>query len=173
MTKEDYKNYLRFIYTQKNGEKLSAKSINHYADESLRFIDKNMPRITREKYSSIFEINSLSELLSVQEAFLADDEFMEVNIKGHNMYTAGFNRYIDFARGTEFKGKRDKITLLDTPTLPEYSGQHTSSISTKRDKIKVLQLAEACSYHCEINPMHKTFIAESTGKPYFGFFTES
>ena len=44
MTKDDYENYLRFIYLQKNGRKLSERSIRHYIDESLRLIDKNMTK---------------------------------------------------------------------------------------------------------------------------------
>ena len=82
MTKDDYENYLRFIYLQKNGRKLSERSIRHYIDESLRLIDKNMTRISHGQYSSIFDIDSLSELTAIQAAFLADEEFMETDIRG-------------------------------------------------------------------------------------------
>ena len=167
MTKDDYENYLRFIYLQKNGRKLSERSIRHYIDESLRLIDKNMTRISHGQYSSIFDIDSLSELTAIQAAFLADEEFMETDIRGHNMYTAGFNRYLDFARGTNFKGKLEELILLDTPALPRFTSSYVNSKSPKRDRIKVIQIAEACSYRCEVNPNHETFIADATDKPYF------
>lgn len=165
MDLETYREYLEKVYVTQQGGSLSKSSIEHYAGESLRFIDKSIERLTHGEFSSITEIDSLSELLEIQKKLNEDEVFSETNAKGHQMYSAGLNRYIEFAKGTKFHAKAESTSLIDIPLQPRYR-THIRETATERDRIKVIQSAEAYSFTCQINPSHKTFIMESSNNPY-------
>ena len=162
-----YKEYLAKVYTTDKGEHLSKSSINHYANESLRFINKSIERLTDGNVTAITEIDTLSELLKIQRILNEDEIFSETNRKGHQMYSAGLNRYIEFAKGTRFHARAEATSLIDVPLPPHYAEKSLrNTIFPTRDRIKVIQSAEACSFRCQINPTHKTFIMETSGNPY-------
>ena len=167
MTRKDYENYLRNIYLSPQGKPLAESSIRHYIQEAMRFIDEHMARITDAEYHSIFEIDTLDELQRVRNLFLQDGYFSETDTTGHRMYSAAFNRYLEFAEGTQFLNRERDLPLMDSPTLPMYRDHASERTVPERNRIKVIQIAWACRCRCELNPEHTTFIAAATNMPYF------
>lgn len=162
MIKESFEYYLRNIYTKSDGSKLSESSVAHYADESMRFINNIIRKIS--DYSSIYEIDSVEELLEINQKLLLDESFSSTNKRGNNMYSAALNRYIRYAEGAMFEGKKN--LLLDFPEKPKYTVPSQTAESVKRTRIKVLQAEMANHYQCEVNPDHKTFIVATSDHQY-------
>ncbi|MGN0906240.1 MAG: HNH endonuclease [Bullifex sp.] len=174
MTEAQYIEYLRCVYRKKDGGFLTEASIAHYGYEAMRLINQyfsnHMPEF---RAASLYEIEDLTLLRIIKDKLLADPDFRRTDSIGHNMYSAGLNRYMEFAEGASFKGKKDVLCKLDIPEpvmRDQYSDtedqKREKTGKTERDKIKVVHVKEAYDYKCHLDPGHNTFIAEKTRRQY-------
>jgi len=109
----------------------------------------------------------MEQLDEIREILEKDSEFQKKNQVGHRMYSAGFNNYYRFAKGSDFLQYTDKIQSLDFPVVKEETAQYEITTKTwKRSDILRQQVIEAAGFSCELGHDHQSFIAESTHKPY-------
>ena len=135
----------------------------HYMDAL-----KKISNILREKNlvkTNIFEIGSLEQLDMVWDILNRDNDFVQLDKRGHNMYSAGFRNYRKFASGQEFQKFHDEFAVMDTPMQVEDPIIMEYQV-WKRSGILRTQTIEYADYSCEFGAEHKTFIAASTNKPY-------
>ena len=166
MYKEQYVRYLETIYKKQDGSNITSSTVEHYADESIRKIDQLIRKYNLADINSIYEINSLSELERIKKILKQNDEFINLDKDGHNMYSAGLNRYMDFAEGKDFQTIETEIERLDQP-LPAKDTRKTKGNSVQdRDRITIIQAEEASGYLCQVNQSHRTFIAARTQNPF-------
>ena len=158
---KQYESYLRDIYRKRDGNPLTESSLKHYAGEAIRKISEMIRSLSNGKYDSVYDITSLDELLSWKETLMINPEFRKLDDDGNRMYSAGMNRYLEFAKGYCFFDIEDKIQLLDTPVPVKPSKQLWEKEIAARNRILVVQSREACSYKCQIDPRHETFFVES------------
>ncbi len=152
--------YIRYLT---NVRRVSPSSVNHYLD-AINWISKYLvgKGLLRDK---LFEISDYETLEKLTDVLLNDSSFVEMNKRGHQMYTAGLNNYLRFAKGDEFESIGREIFLLDVPV--EISGTVTTEISKwKRSGIIKEQSLKMAHYECEIDSYHKTFTAKRNGKQY-------
>ena len=147
-----------------NVRKLSLSSVNHYLD-AINWISRYLVKkgLLAE---SLFEVLSVEEMEKYADLLQSDKEFVSMNRRGHQMYSAGLNNYLRFARGEEFENIGISARLLDKPVqIPRRSKQ---SLQEKwmRSEIVKNQSIKIANYTCEISADHKTFIAARNGKPY-------
>ena len=157
MMQEYYAAYLRNI------RQLSESSVEHYFD-ALRWIS----RFLCEKgliSKSIFEVADLFQLQVLRDALYSDQGFMEMNRRGHQMYSSGMNNYLRFAEGQDFSKLNQQLTLLDRP-MPAPKEACSVHDTWKRSAIIRDQVLIAAEYQCEISPSHKTFIQNKTNHQY-------
>lgn len=142
---------------------LSDSSVKHYFDAlnniSRRLVAKQL--IHRD----IYEVTNLEYLINLKEILFADPEFIELNERGNQMYSAGLNNYLRFASGDAFTTMIGSIDRMDMPIKPEEPIVVEQTI-WRRSTVLRNQVLAAANYRCEINGSHETFIAEKTGKPY-------
>lgn len=166
MYKEQYVRYLETIYRKHDGSSISSSTVDHYADESIRKIDQLINKYSLADINSIYEIDSLSKLEQIKKLLKLNPEFKQLDSDGHNMYSAGLNRYMDFAEGRNFQTIKSDIERLDQP-LPAKDTIKTKGYSVQnRDRITIIQAEEASGYLCQVNQSHETFIAASTQNPF-------
>ena len=79
-----------------------------------------------------------------KEKVLEDPEFKSLDSRGHQMYSAGFNRYMEFADGTLLINKKDYIPLLDMKEPVKYTPMGKERLIQVRDRLKILQIEKAC-----------------------------
>ena len=146
-----------YITYLKNVRRVSDSSVKHYL-EALKYISKYLKSksiITED----IFEISDLDRLSQIQRILSESEDYMEVDERGHRMYSVGFNHYMNFASGKDAL----PITEMDIP-IPK------SSIVTRnewnRSNILKNQVLNSAEYKCEMDENHLTFISERTNKPY-------
>lgn len=142
---------------------LSESSVNHYLDAL-----SNVSRRLNEKglvEENIYEIKELEQLFAVRNILNADEDFINLNKRGNNMYTAGLNNYCKFAEGEGFNLVKEKVTQLDIPLEPE-SPSVIEQIVHKRSSIIRMQAITLANYKCEIDNRHESFIAENTKRQY-------
>ncbi|SEA76597.1 hypothetical protein SAMN05216349_12734 [Oribacterium sp. KHPX15] len=86
--KENYCNYLREV------RKLKESSIKHYLD-AIIYISNNLSqyKIINE---TLFEVCDLRRLDDIKTILDSDQDFISLNKRGHQMYSAGFNNYYRF-----------------------------------------------------------------------------
>lgn len=166
MLQEQYRIFLSEIYEKnKNGDHLSPSSVNHYAVESIRKINEVLS-LLEPTFTSLYDVESIEELTRLKKVLLSNPEFVDLDTRGNRMYSAGFNRFMDFALGQTMKGIDKKIELMDIKEpIPDYVVKKESVIPN-RDRIKIRQVVESCNHMCGIDNKHTSFIAESTGKQY-------
>lgn len=143
---------------------LSQSSSSHYLD-SLKKISRLLSSFNYE-YDSIYDIDSFAELLQLKDTLLNDEQFKTLNEKGHRMYSAGLNRYIEFSEGKSLNIRENAISLLDEPCPVKQPNFINETESERRDRIIVNQVLIASNYECEINKTHKSFISKTTHKEY-------
>lgn len=166
MTKEQYIIFLSEIYTKNDGGHLSPSSVKHYGEEALLKINQFVSRLFPDEYESLFDIDSYHKLLEVKKIIFQNPDFRELDIRGKSMYSAGFNRYLEFASGKLLINKEKYLPLLDRKEeVKNGTLLHEREIPA-RDRIKILQAEQACSYNCQIDRGHKTFISMATGHQY-------
>ena len=144
--------------------RISKSSAKHYCD-SINRISKELSNLGIYDVNHIYEIDSLNRLLEIKELLANSNEFNKLNKKGHQMYSAGLNRYLEFAKGDDITSEA-KLSLIDTPVPIKPQSIIKERIGAKRDRIIVNQVMKAEGYLCEIDFHHKTFIAKSTEMPY-------
>lgn len=141
----------------------SESTVKHYHD-ALRYISRYLVKVGKIE-SSIYEIKDIGQLEIIREFLYNDPEFVTINTRGHQMYSAGFNNYFRFAMGDEFETIGETIKLLDVevgvsePVIRE-------NISWGRSSIIKNQVLKSANYECEIDTSHQTFVAKSSGQQY-------
>lgn len=154
-----YNNYLRDVRNN------SESTIRHY-QEALRFISKFL--VEREKIQdSIYEVKDIDELLVLKEYLFNHPDFIAVNSRGHQMYSAGLNNYLRFAQGEGFESVNNKKLEFFDIEMPAHKEKMVKRLATYvRSPILKKQVIEIADYKCELNASHTTFIAKSNNKPY-------
>lgn len=161
MSSPNLKEYFqRYILDIRGCKQSTAK---HYID-ALTFISK-MLRDKKLVTKDIFEVGSLEQLDMLWEILRKDPDFIQLNKRGHSMYSAGFNNYRKFASGQDFHKIHDKFTIIDKPMAVEKTNTMEYQV-WKRSGILRTQTIEYASYSCEMDEGHKTFLAASNHKPY-------
>lgn len=166
MRKEQYVRFLTSVYRKSDGGLLSPSSVDHYANESIRKIDEFLRESRISEFDSIYDIDSLSELERIRSVLFDDPAFKKLNKDGNQMYSAGFNRYMDFASGRSLDKKGPELFLLDGPIPRKEARAAKGRPIQNRDRIIVQQVVRACGYSCQIDPGHETFIAAGNQRPY-------
>lgn len=152
-----YTKYLKEI------RKVSDSTVNHYQD-ALKYISKYL--VKRGKLlHTIYEIQDIGELETIRTCLYADPDFIALDKRGHQMYSAGLNNYCKFARGEGFANVLNQIEVMDIE-IPATQKQVNCTETWKRSSIIKMQSIELAGYQCEINKEHKTFTSKSTEHPY-------
>lgn len=137
--------------------------MNHYLD-AINWISKYLVNKGLLQ-ASLYEILDLELLDQLTGILLKDSSFIEMNKRGHQMYTVGLNNYLRFAKGEGFERIGSQVVLMDAPM--DMPGSTTSLVKKqKRSGIIKEQSLKLAQYECEIDAYHKTFTAERTEKPY-------
>jgi 5-methylcytosine-specific restriction protein A len=152
--------YIKYL---KNIRKVSDSTVKHY-QEALRYISKYL--VEKEKIEqSVYEIQDVGELEVIKAYLYNDLDFVALDKRGHQMYSAGFNNYFKFASGQGFSNIHQKIGEMDIE-VPVAQKKKSSIESWQRSTIIKIQSIESVGYQCEIDPEHHTFTAKSSGHPY-------
>lgn len=152
--------YIRYL---KEIRKVSDSSVKHYQD-ALRYISKYLVQKNMLQ-ESVYEIQNIGELEVIRTFLYSDADFIALDKRGHQMYSAGFNNYYKFACGEGFTNIHQQIGLLDTE-VPIAGKQTIIQRLWKRSSIIKSQSIESAGYLCEIDTRHKTFTAKTTGYQY-------
>lgn len=152
--------YVKYL---KEIRKVSDSSVRHYRD-ALRYISKYL--VQKEKIKkSVYEIQDIGELEVIRAYLYSDADFVALDKRGHQMYSAGFNNYYKFACGEGFTNIHKQIELLDTQ-VPMGTKTTSTTTSWRRSSIIKIQSIEFAGYQCEVNANHTTFTAKSSGQQY-------
>ena len=152
--------YIKYL---KEIRKVSDSTIKHYL-QALKSISKFLVEKKKIK-QSIYEIKDIDDLVVVKEYLYKDPDFVDLDTRGHRMYSVGFNHYFRFANGDGFENIHEQIKSMDIE-IPIANKQIVTINTWKRSSIIKMQSIESAGYKCEINSNHKTFTAKRTGKPY-------
>lgn len=149
-----------------NVRRLTESSAKHYA-QALRTVS----RYLREAHliaGDIYSVDKLHELKSLRDALKQISSFVEQDEVGNRMYTAGLNRYIEFAELNQGRGASSSqvnIGLLDA-MVEKPTKKPKVAFGWNRDRVIVEQVLKADKFKCEIDPCHKTFIARKNDEMY-------
>lgn len=152
--------YIKYL---KEIRKVSDSTIKHYL-QALKSISKFLVEKKKIK-QSIYEIKDIDDLVVVKEYLYKDPDFVDLDTRGHRMYSVAFNHYFRFANGDGFENIHEQIKSMDIE-IPIANKQIVTINTWKRSSIIKMQSIESAGYKCEINSNHKTFTAKRTGKPY-------
>ena len=162
-----FRNYIVNVLGRK------SSTAGHYV-QGLRTVSRYLRDAGLIK-EHLFEVDELPQLLKLRDALKEMPGFVEQDEIGKRMYTAGLNRYIEFAElGFTESGEPAlpageqsvDLSLLDTPVAASCETSRTTSVRRSRDRIIVRQVLRACFYRCEIDGTHETFVSRSTHLPY-------
>lgn len=145
---------------------LTVSSANHYT-QALRTVSRYL-REARLITGDIYSIDKLLELKCLRDALKKIPAFVEQDEIGNRMYTAGLNRYIEFAELNQGRGASSlhvNIDLLDA-VVEKQAKKPKVSFGWNRDRVIVEQVLKADEYKCEIDSSHKTFVARKNDEPY-------
>ena len=165
--KEYYAKYLKDV------RKVKDSTVKHYFD-ALSYISRYLKEKNLLK-RDIYEVLDLKELAALKEILYKDPDFINLNRLGHQMYSAGLNNYFRFASGEFIEQENVAARAMDIPMAPNAltdtpenpSGTYMAkSKHWKRSSILRRQALAFAHYTCELHPEHKTFLAQSTHKPY-------
>lgn len=157
LLQEYYIRYLRDI------RKVSDTSIRQYQN-ALSNISRFLKR-ENKIHQTIYEVLDIEELEELRNFLYQNKEFMEQNQRGHRMYSAGLNNYLDFANGEEFVKSKINLSALDT-AMPIAQKNILNQTVWKRSSIIRKQAVKEANYLCTIDANHKTFISENTHQQY-------
>lgn len=167
MTEEQYIKFLTDVYVKADGSHLNSASIGKYSRQTTSKIDSYLNTIMPGcDYKTIYEVQTIEELKEIERLLKLNSDFVRDNKEGHQMYSAGLHRYIEFAEGTLINKYTSDASVLDIKEpVPRQiiSKQRTSVI---RDTVKIAQAKGLCNHHCQIDESHITFRTASTGKNY-------
>lgn len=167
MTEEQYIKFLTDVYTTGRGEHLSSASINKYSRQTTSKIDSYLDRIIPNNiYTSIYDVGTIEELNEIRNLLLSNPDFVRENTEGHHMYSAGLNRYIEFAEGTLISRFSEDTSVLDIKEPIPRNITVSQRFAYARDSVKIAQAKGACRYCCQLDGSHKTFTSEATSKNY-------
>lgn len=154
------KYYIKYL---KKIRGLSDSSVGHYT-QALRRISSFL--VEKKKIQeTIYEIQDIGELEVIKTFLYNNPEFVDLDERGHRMYSASLNNYFKFANGEGFENIKEKIEILDTEIpVPELTNRTTTT--RKRSSIIKLQAIESAGYQCEFDSAQSTFIAKSSGHQY-------
>lgn len=155
--REYYMHYLKIIRGSSNS------TIQHY----LGALDTISSYLAAQKKieTTIYEITDLKNLQSIKEVLFKDPVFIDKDVRGHRMYSAGLNNYYRFASGNNYVDIKDRISLMDF-IIPRNDLIIHRTETYKRSSIIKNQVIESVGYICELNSLHQTFISDSTHHPY-------
>ncbi|MBA4697982.1 MAG: HNH endonuclease [Ruminococcus sp.] len=141
----------------------SSSTIQHY----LGALDTISSYLSAQQKinTTIYEITELNNLQTIKDDLFQDPHFIEKDERGHRMYSAGLNNYCRFASGDNFIDIKEHISLMDF-VIPRSDLIIQRTETYKRSSIIKNQVIESVGYICEIDPLHKTFISESTNQLY-------
>ena len=153
--------YIRYLTGVR---KVSMSTVKHYLD-AINWISRFLADkgLINDKLFEVLDADSLKHL---SEVLLSDAEFVSMNKRGHQMYTASLNNYIRFADGVEFERIGQKIKSMDVPMPIADKSESTLRKEWKRSRIIKDQSIIIAHYKCEVDSNHKTFVAARSGKPY-------
>lgn len=152
-----YENYLRTV------RKVSDSTIKHYTG-ALSSISKRL-KCEGKVENSIYEVENLTELEIIRTYLLNDIDFIELDSRGHQMYSAAINNYYRFALGDDFTKRNYDVRKIDLP-LEKKVLQVKESMTYQRSTIIKNQALKAANYECECDHSHKTFTNKTNMKPY-------
>lgn len=115
--------------------------------------------------NTVYEIKDIGDLEIIKDYLYHEPQFIDLDERGHRMYSAALNNYLKFAKGEEFSEIKDKVILLDGK-IPVGEKETISSVRWKRSSIIKNQVIEMADYLCEMDKEHKTFISEKTKHSY-------
>lgn len=142
---------------------VSDSTVKHYQD-ALRHISRYL--VGKGKLQqTVYEIQDIEELDDLRTFLYADLDFVPLDKRGHQMYSAGFNNYYKFASGQMFANMHLQIASMDIE-IPVSGKRNVCQCVWKRSSIIKNQSMEAAGFQCEVNSAHKTFIAKSNGCSY-------
>jgi len=154
---EYYIRYLRDI------KKLKEETVKHY-QYALNNISNFLKREGKID-QTIYEVLNIEELQRLKDFLDQNDRFTGQNQKGHRMYSAGLNHYLNFANGEKFEELQDNFSVLDV-AMPIAQKSTGSQTVWKRSNIIKKQAIRSANYQCEVDAAHETFIAKSTKQQY-------
>ncbi|MBO4548970.1 MAG: hypothetical protein J5758_07125, partial [Abditibacteriota bacterium] len=146
-----------------NIRKVSESTADHYL-QALRTVSEMLVG-ERLVGTDIYEIQDLADLLNAADKITTSQAFVELNTRGHQMYSAGLNHYLSFAKGDLFDTISEQPELIDIPVDPSDSTESTG-IGYRRSGIIRDQALSLAGYRCEIDRSHESFVAEASHKPY-------
>lgn len=155
--KDYYANHLRTV------RGLKESTVKHYF-EGLRKVSQILleGNIIKE---SIYEIGNLDELENCISILKMDNKFLELDKRGHQMYSAAVNNYMRFAEGDDFFKSEYSFEQIDIPLIVKEEKMIYSEVRSRSSIIK-LQSLKASKYECEIDHNHRTFTAKSNHEQY-------
>lgn len=132
--------YIRYLNDVRS---LSKSSINHYID-AIRHISRYLVQQGKIK-DSLYEINDIGELEIIKEYLYHEPEFVALDKRGHQMYSAGLNNYFRFANGEGFNTKKKELENLDIE-IPIREKTTLEITKWKRSSIIKKQSIETADY---------------------------
>ena len=162
------KNTMQQEYFEKyimNVRGLSPKTASNYHHALMK-----IAKVLKEKgwyaFESLYEIDSYAELKELEATLMENTEFVELDERGKNMYTAGLHNYMQFIEGEHFKRVADPLRLLDSKIPVAPKRVQTAREVANRDHILVRQVLMAEQYTCLCDASHTTFTAARTRSQY-------
>ncbi len=159
------KGELKIYYEKylKETKELSERTVGHYCDAlntiSRLLIDDNKIE------SSIYDIESVDELKDLINHVSKNQEYIGLNKRGNNMYSAGLNHFYKFVSGEKFRDLSSKIDILDIPVKKNKSKIVISKLADRSSIIRN-QIIEASGHKCEYDNSHISFIQEKNKQQY-------
>ncbi len=144
---------------------LSPKTASNY-HHALMKIAKVLNEKQWYEFDSIYEIESYTDLKNLEFSLLQNQEFVELNTRGKNMYTAGLHNYMQFIEGKHFKRVENPLRLLDSKIPIAQKRVQTAREVANRDHILVRQVLMAEQYTCLCDASHTTVTAARTRSQY-------
>ena len=97
---------------------LSEKSIKNYLG-GISKIDKDLLETSASR-KSLEAISSINELENLKIRYFSDRENMELDSRGNGMYSASFNKFIQYKSSSDFRknSKEGIVYLIANPAMP-------------------------------------------------------
>lgn len=148
-----------------NVRHLKSTSADHYA-QALRTVSRYL-RNAGEITGDIYGVDQLSDLYRLKTVLAGIPTFVKLDDDGNRMYTAGLNRYIEFAEMKQSSKSKSPaaITLMDVPVERPTRRPHVC-YGWNRGRVIVEQVLKADNFQCEISQAHKTFTTRKNETPY-------
>lgn len=144
---------------------LKDSTVRHY-EEALRKINSVLHQLGFDEFESLYDVDSYEQLKELKSALLLNQDFKDLDERGNRMYTAGLNRYMEFAEAKHFLEKPKALSLVDCPSPVLQKQVMSERFIPNRDRIIVRQVLSSEHFLCESNPGHVTFISEKYRTPF-------